>query len=193
MIKGFIFTGKLFNYNEMRKYSDIFVETGNAAGDGIQRALNAGFKQVVGIEASGYWHFQCKDRFDEDLRVNLLLGKSVEVLSKLELNKEPFVFYLDAHVSGELSAGYEDWMQKGEESDYAQDKTIKNELKIILSEYNKHIICIDDVNGIDDGHAEEYADLILSFNPDYKFYFFDENLAGKGGLYYKNKILVAIP
>jgi len=187
------FTGRLFDYKEFRKYSDTFIETGNAAGDGLQRALDAGYKTVWGIEAGKYWWQQCYNRFIGLKNIILLLGKSTEKLSHLPdmVLKSTSIFYLDAHVSGELSFGHEDWIKNGEESEAAQGKTIKAELNIILSNYNKHIICIDDVNGLADGHAEEYMDLILSYNQEYKFQFFDEQLDPKGPRY-KDKILTAI-
>lgn len=187
-------TGKLLDYKEFRKYSDTFIETGCAAGDGVQRALDAGFKDVISIEAEIKYCKQSTTRFKDQRNVAILFGKSVDVLTELIKGKTGCnVFYLDAHVSGDTSAGYEDWIANGEESDYAQDKTIKAELNIILSSYKRHVIIIDDVNGLADGHALEYAGLISSFNPEYKFYFYDENLSGDPAFYYHDKLLVAIP
>lgn len=187
------FTGKLFDYKEFRKYSDTFIETGNAAGDGLQRAIDGGFPTIIGIEASKMYFDICMKRFNNNPDVLQLLGKSTEYLEIAFIAKksEKAVIYLDAHVSGPTSFGFDDWQKNGEESEAAQDKTIKAELNIILSNYNRHIICIDDVNGLTDGHAEEYIDLILSYNPDYKFAFYDEQLDPKGPRY-KDKILTAI-
>lgn len=185
-------TGKLLNYKDFRKYSDTFIETGCAAGDGVQRALDAGFNPVISIEASEEYFKQSQQRFLTSNKVWLYKGKSVDVLTGIAGKSQiPTVFYLDAHVSGESSAGYQDWLEKGSESDYAQDKCIKQELEIILSHYNKHVIIIDDVNGLTDGHSVEYAEIILRANPDYKFQFYDENLSGN--FLYKDKLLVAIP
>lgn len=188
-------TGKLLNYKEFRQYGESFIETGCAAGDGVQRALDAGFKHVFSIEASEYYHHLSKKRFALSASdVLLFLGKSIDRLPDvLQLIEGRAVIFLDAHVSGDTSAGYEDWKEKGEDSDYAQDKTIKAELAIILANNKSHVIIIDDVNGLTDGHAVEYMDLMLKANPDYKFYFYDENLSGDKDFYYKNKILVAIP
>lgn len=191
------FTGKLFDYKEFRKYSDTFIETGNAAGDGLQRAVDAGFKYKLGVEAKKMYFDMCRERFKHLQYIHLFLGESVKqlpyMLQTIEEIAKPFVFYLDAHVSGDTSFGYEDWIKNGEESEAAQDKTIKAELNIILTNYNKHIICIDDVNGLADGHAEEYMQICLNANSDYKFQFWDENLSGDPAFYYKGKILVAIP
>ena len=187
------FTGRLFYYSEFRKYSDTFIETGNAAGDGLQRALDAGFNLVIGVEASQMYFDMCQSRFKGNAKVYINLGKSINLLPQLLISKNPAIIYLDAHVSGETSFGWEDWNTNGEESEASQDKTIKAELEIILKNYNKHVICIDDVNGLTDGHAAQYMDLILRYNPNYKFQFYDENLGGPKETYYKDKILVAIP
>jgi hypothetical protein len=190
-------TGRLLDYREFRKYSDTFIETGNAAGDGLQRAIDSGFKTIVGAEASKMYYDICINRFNTNPDVFIENGKSIDVLEQIikcaANNNLPYVFYLDAHVSGDTSFGYEDWIKNGEESEAAQDRTIKAELNIILKNYNKHVIIIDDVNGLTDGHALEYAELISSFNPDYKFYFYDENLSGDPAFYYHDKLLVAIP
>lgn len=190
--KNMEFTGRLFDYKEMRKYSDTFIETGNAAGDGLQRALDAGFDLVIGIEAQKMYYEMCINKFSNVTKIHVYLGQSTERLAGVLQGRYPTVIYLDAHVSGDTSYGWEDWVRNGDESEAAQDKTIKAELKIILENYNKHIICIDDVNGLDDGHAIEYMDLILSYNQEYKFAFYDEQL-DKNGPRYKDKILVAIP
>ena len=189
------FTGKLFDYKEFRKYSDTFCELGNAAGDGLQRAIIANFKYIIGIEAAEMYYDICLERFKNKDNVVLFLGKSVSQLPYIvEMRKDnPMIVYLDAHVSGPTSFGWDDWIKNGEESEAAQDKTIKAELNIILSHYNRHIICIDDVNGLTDGHAEEYMQICLNANPDYKFQFWDENLSGDPAFYYKDKILVCIP
>jgi hypothetical protein len=189
-------TGRLLDYREFRKYSDTFIETGNAAGDGLQRALDAGFNTVFGIEASEMYYDICiKRNFKGEGKVFPLNGTSISVLPVIfsDFPKKSIVIYLDAHVSGDTSFGWDDWVKNGEESEAAQDKTIKAELNIILKNYNKHVIIIDDVNGLADGHALEYAELISSFNPDYKFYFYDENLSGDPAFYYHDKLLVAIP
>jgi hypothetical protein len=195
------FTGRLFDYKEFRQYSDTFCETGNAAGDGLQRALDAGFKYIMGVEAQEMYYDMCLGRFKNKGNILLFLGKSISELPYiLEMRKNnSMIFYLDAHVSGPTSFGYEDWVKNyedwiknGEESEAAQDKIIKAELNIILSNYNRHIICIDDVNGLSDGHAVEYMDLCLKYNPDYKFRFYDECLSGDKNFYYKDKILTAI-
>lgn len=186
-------TNRLLDYREFIKYGNTFIETGCAYADGVQRAIDAGFKKVISIEASEMYYESSFNRFIHNDNVDIVLGKSIDKLPLIidVVGKEPYVIFLDAHVSGDTSAGYHDWLEKGAESDYAQDKTIKAELEIILSNYNKHVIIIDDVNGLKDGCAVQYCAQMLKANPDYKFYFYDENLSGE--MLYQDKILVAIP
>lgn len=186
------FTGRLFDYKEFRKYSNVFIETGCANGDGVQRALDAGFEKVTSIEAATEWFVKSSRRFNEVYNVDIVLGKSTDMLPKVINNffqTEPIVFYLDAHSSGDTSFGHKECIAG--EPEFQQDSIIKQELNIILSNYNKHIICMDDVNGLADGHAREYMELCLKYNPDYKFKFWDEQLDPKGPRY-KDKILTAI-
>lgn len=191
MTKQIEFTGRLLDYKEFTKYSNTFIETGNAAGDGLQRAIIANFRYVLGIEAKKMYYDMCISKFKNCERVQLFLGTSVDNLNYLlNMFTGPAVIFLDAHVSGETSFGYDDWIKNGEESEAAQDKTIKAELAIILAHSNKHVIIIDDVNGVTDGHAYEYCEILLAANPEYKFYFYDENLSGSQ--LYKDKLLVAI-
>lgn len=187
------FTGRLFDYKEFRKYSDVFIETGCANGDGVQRALDAGFDPIISIEAATEWFVKSTRRFDNTQKVSIVLGKSTDKLKSVidSLFEDPFVFYLDAHSSGDTSFGHKECIAG--EPEFQQDNIIKQELNIILSNYNRHIICIDDVNGLEDGHAVEYMDLCLKYNPEYTFRFYDENLSGDPAYYYKDKILVAIP
>ena len=186
------FTGRLFNYKGFRKYSDIFIETGCAAGDGVQRALDAGFETIKSIEAATEWFIKSTRRFNSVSNVEIILGKSTDKLQAVIddlLFNVPFIFYLDAHSSGDTSFGHKECVSGDPE--FQQDNIIKQELNIILSNYKRHIICIDDVNGLEDGHAVEYMDLCLKYNPDYKFMFYDEQLDAKGPRY-KDKILTAI-
>jgi hypothetical protein len=190
--KNMEFTGRLFDYKEFRKYSDTFIETGVAAGDGIKRALDAGFEMVTGIEASKMYYEMSRERFKNNGSVFMVFGKSENIIGMVTKNPKTMVIYLDAHVSGDTSFGYEEWKRDGENGPTSQDNIIKAELAIILANYNKHVICIDDVNGMDDGHAKEYMEICLKANQDYKFQFYDEQLDKNGPLYW-NKILVVIP
>lgn len=186
-------TGQLLDYKEFLKYSDTFIETGAAAGDGIQRALDAGFKAVLSCEAADKWHQACCKRFAVFLNVNIFKGKSINCINRMMMAIEPpgaFVIFLDAHPTGPESAGHKEW-ESGDRS-WDQDIIIKAELAIILTTRQQHVIIIDDVNGLADGHAMEYCELIEAAHPGgYDFAFYDENLSGT--MLYIDKILVAKP
>lgn len=185
------FTGKLLDYKNYRKYSDMFVETGTAAGDGIQRALDAGFDLIDSCEAANKWFQISLDRFKGSNKVELYKGKSTDFLEDVVSYSDTQVIFLDAHSAGPESFGHQECITGIE--DYQQENIIKTELNIILNKYNKHVIIIDDVNGLTDGHAEEYMEIMSKANLEYKFSFWDENLSGKTDYYYKDKLLVAIP
>lgn len=183
-------TQTLLNYRDFVSPGTIFVETGSAAGDGIQRALDAGFQEIHSIEAAESWYQLCCERFEAYANVTLHHGRSTDVLGKSTFIDpvDRYVFFLDAHPSGPLSAGHDDVMEKGSESEFSQDKIIKAELRIILAKYPNSVIMIDDQAGVDD-YSMGYMSIIQNANPEYQFEFYDENLSG--GLLYKNKILVA--
>lgn len=190
----------LLDYWFLRQYGNILIETGTAAGEGVKRGLDAGFDFVCSIEAATEWYEKCVERFGNQFtnnKVRIVLGKSTdklkEVIDVLDKHNPRFVFYLDAHASGEASASHKELMEFGPDSEYSQDNIIKAELDIILKEKPDSVIVIDDVNGLDDGHAVEYCEKMLAANPNFKFFFFDENLSGKMEYYYYDKLLVALP
>lgn len=183
---------KLLNYAAFRRFGEVFVETGSGHGDGIQRALDAGFSQVISIEAQPENFKICAVRFMDQPRVKLLLGTSQEWLPiVLKECHATMLFYLDAHVSGEKSFGYADWLA-GDVS-ARQDTIIRNELEILLQTDQRPLIIMDDINGHADGLADEYAAIIEQAKPGYTFYFYDENLGEGTEHFYKDKLLVAIP
>ncbi len=184
------FTGKLLNFSDYRKYSPIFIETGTCYGRSVQLAIDAGFEYLKSVEAKEEYYNHCKELFKEKESVELYLGKSIDKLEIMLGNvRQPAVFWLDAHVSGEASAGHQDWLEKGVESDYHQDTAIKKELDIVLKNGKNHIILIDDQNGVNSDNLR-YMDIVLEANPNYRFEFIDEQM---GETFYKEKILVCIP
>jgi hypothetical protein len=91
-----------------QKYlNHIFIETGSHVGDGIQQALDAGFKLVHSIELSEALYERCCNRFVDDDRVVLHLGDSHLLLDDILFwINEPVTFWLDAHCScGETVRG----------------------------------------------------------------------------------------
>jgi len=151
--------------------SPVFIETGSCDGDGIQLALNAGFKTIYSIELSPEHYEYCIERFNGNFNVYLILGDSRVVLSEL-LSKinEPITFWLDAHY-------YEDSVcSLWEELEAISKHPIKT-----------HTLMIDDIRdlvnyglGLNIDILKEKISLI---NPDYKFTFEDG--------YIQNDILIA--
>jgi hypothetical protein len=80
-------------------------------------------------------------------------------------------------------------MENGENSEFHQHFILTREIQAILENSPHHIIIIDDQNGLNPEN-EYYMRMILEVNPNYKFYFYDEQL---GKIFYKNKSLVCIP
>ena len=188
-----LLTHRLLDYKDFSIFSDIFIETGSAAGDGIQRAIDANFRTIISIEASNYWWEICVKRFEQHRNVRVLLGYSTDILNNSFFNSfinQTVIFFLDAHPSGPLSAGHDDLMEKGNSSAFYQDNIISNEIAIIMKKFPRSIILIDDMNGFDKS-TELHMQEILSFDKSYSFTMYDENLSGE--LLYENKILVALP
>jgi hypothetical protein len=182
-------TDKLLNFADFLSHSEIFIETGTCLGRSVDLALVAGYKEVRSVEAKEEYFHICVDKFESKPEVKLFLGKSIDHLQNMLNNNKRCVIWLDAHVSGEASAGYQDYMEKGEGSDYHQHTALKKELEIVLKHSPNHLIIIDDQNGANDDNAV-YIKMISEANPSYKFYWYDEQM---GEIFYKNKILVAIP
>lgn len=84
-----------------------FVESGTHIGEGIQRALNAGFKNIISVELGlNYYNFSV-NRFKSKSNVHIYLGDTEDLLEGLisPIN-EPITFWLDGHNSGyDISLG----------------------------------------------------------------------------------------
>jgi hypothetical protein len=209
MTKTPISTGKVLDFKDFRKYSDTFVESGTAMGGGVERAIGSGFANIRSVEAKDTYYIHCVKKFigldisPEDIckgkvytnikeggAIDLYFGMSQDVMkSMLTTITKPAVIWSDAHVSGPNSAGHEDYMEKGNDSAYAQDNVITAELKIILAHRKDHIILIDDQNGFTD-EVKKYMAMILEANPNYEFFMYDEQ---RGDERYIDKCLVCIP
>lgn len=166
----------------LQKYiSTCFVETGTYLGDGVQRALDAGFKHVISIELSDKYYAHSVDRFKHDARVLILQGDSADVLFDAIKNiKTRITFWLDGHWSG------------GETAYGRYNSPLILELKQISRHSVKdHIIMVDDMrcwvkneDTPDINFTEaDIKDQILSINNKYKFSYENGHIA--------NDILIA--
>lgn len=120
-----------------QKYMNpVFIETGTYKGEGVQHAIDAGFKKIYSIELSPDLYTQCLVKFDND-KVKLLHGDSAEMLPKLlKTINDPIMFWLDGHYSG------------GDTAMGKKNTPLIEELNAIACHVIKiHTILIDDLRG----------------------------------------------
>lgn len=122
---------------KLAKYlNPIFVETGTYKGDGIAKALAAGFEKIYSIEVAREFYDKALKRFQVEIdsgRVEIILGDSLSclsnVISKIDRN---ITFWLDAHT------------QEGNKGD--KPCPLYEELDAIASHKIKtHTLLIDDL------------------------------------------------
>jgi len=78
-----------------------FVETSSCNGDGIQKALDAGFAEIYSIELSPMYAEHCRERFKDQPNVHIVEGDSAVVLwDVIKALDAPITFWLDGHYSG---------------------------------------------------------------------------------------------
>jgi hypothetical protein len=181
----------LFNIKDFTKYSPIYIETGTCFGDSLQRALNSGFVKCKSVEAYDKFYQKCLVRFSGNPLTQLYFGLSNEQLPEMLKDvDQPAVIFLDAHPAGPGTAGHDDLMNNGNQSEYQQNTILTKEIEAILAHRNDHIIIIDDQAGPDE-HNLKFMHRLLAANTNYEFEFFDEQLEGQSVV--KDKILVCIP
>lgn len=130
-------------------YSNILIETGTSAGGGVERGIGAGFTDIRSVELSDCWYDYCVAKFGNDNRVTLYHGKSEDCLAKMIPSDRKCVIFLDAHPAGPHTAGHDDLMLNGDESEFHQDRILSKEVQIILRvSGNRDLIIIDDQVGI---------------------------------------------
>lgn len=143
----------------------VFVESGSYYGDGIQAAIDAGFKTIYSIELDPALYMHCINRFKDNEFVNILFGDSHLILDYL-LNKvnDRVTFWLDGH-----------WAGPGT-SQGKYESPLVQELQAIGRHYLKdHTILIDDLRCWDKSVQGFDTELLiaecLKINPAYKFGF----------------------
>lgn len=198
----------LLDFAHFCKYSTVFLETGTGRLGGTMLAIEAGYHVVKTCEASPEYHHlnlldmrcygfgtypvehhvECKRG---PMLVELHNGKSVDRLpAMLRDVKGRMVCWLDAHVSGERSAGWDDFVAKGKESEFEQDHCLTKEIEILLQHRNDHILLLDDQNGFNPEN-KRYMERLLRANPNYTFTFYDEQRGNSPR--YANKVLACVP
>lgn len=164
--------------NLFQKYlNPVFIETGSLVGDGIQNALDTGFKMIYSIELSKALYDICVNRFKDNDNVHLIFGDSSKELSRLlSMIKEPVTFWLDGHYSGGPTAIGDLDSPLMEELEAISNHPIKN-----------HTLIIDDLrcwtissHGFD---TMSIMKKILTINPAYFFIYANGHI--------ENDILIA--
>ena len=87
---------------DLAKYSNpVFVETGTYKGEGIAKALAAGFEKIYSIEIAQEFYDKALEKFKTEIdsgRVEIVLGDSLsclpDIINKIDKN---ITFWLDAH------------------------------------------------------------------------------------------------
>lgn len=170
--------------------NDIFIETGSYTGDGIQAALNLGFKEIHSIELSEKYYELCKEKFKTYPQVTIHKGDSGVLLETLIKDKdEGITFWLDGHYSSGDTACAEKYCSP-----------IQQELESIRKfSHPNHVILIDDMKDFTKesilfnyqqngkcGYVEKFQleQLLYAIFPTPKLYYFNPACV----CYSKNKI-----
>ncbi len=160
-----------------------FIETGTFGGEGIQLALNAGFKKARSIESDVTSFKHSKERFRNNPNVEIYCGNSsVDLWEMIEDIDEPVTFWLDAHHCPPREDGGKN-CPLIEELEQIKQHPIKT-----------HIILIDDMHCcntilFDFMGREDFIKKLLEINPEYEIRYVDGGNEGE----YKNNIMVAAP
>jgi hypothetical protein len=170
------------NDQTFSKYPNpIFLETGSSTGDGIQAALDAGFKKIISIELSDKYFEISKNRFLDNPCVKIYHGDSYKILPDILKDiDENVTFWLDGHHScGDTALG-DYWAPLIQELVSIKNHHIK-----------RHTILIDDMrcwelpNPVHGFYKDDIFNKLIEINPNYKFKY-------ENG-YQDNDILVAYP
>ncbi len=155
--------------NTFKKYPNpVFVETGCFIGDGMQLALDAGFKMIYSIELDPKNLAICQGRFDGNPHVQLIYGDSCVRLEELIMQiDEPITYWLDAHSNKYLP----DWIGR-------YKSPLLKEIEAIGRRGNKRdIILIDDLRSWDMEYygftTNTLINRISELDENYKFIFED--------------------
>lgn len=163
-----------------KKYlNNIFVETGSFVGDGIQQALDAGFKNIISIELSDKYFEISRNRFINNPNVEIVKGDSFKVLPDILKNiNQPVTFWLDGHHScGDTALG-DHWTPLMQELDVIKEHPIKTH-SILIDDMR----CWEEPNPVHGFFKDDIIKKLSELNIDYK-------LTYENGLQ-ENDILVA--
>lgn len=149
-----------------KKYlSDYFVETGSYIGDGVQFAIEAGFKAIYSIELADKYRDICTNRFKDNDSVTIIKGDSGVMLHDAIKDLDSRItFWLDGHHScGDTGLGCA-WTPLMHELDLIKKHHIKNHIIMI-----DDMVCWEKENPVIGFGIKEIQEKILSINPKYSF------------------------
>ena len=161
-----------------------FVETGTYGGDGLQKALNAGFQEARSIEFDDHLVSGSRNRFANRANIKIYHGDSSKDLwNVIKDIDEPITFWLDAHIFPPRADGGKN-CPLIEELEQIKQHPIKN-----------HIILIDDMHccgtaAFDFMGKEHFIAKLLEINPNYQIRYVD---GGDDGEYKDNVMVASLP
>lgn len=163
----------------------VFVETGTFRGDGVAKALQSGFSNVISFEVKKDLYDQCVRRFANDDRVTIVHGSSASILlDHIKNITVPITFWLDGHYSCGIT-GYDtqNICPLLKELDQIKHHSIKTHTILI----DDRRLMVDSTNDGMDGKfglsESEVVAKLKSINPDYRISYRDG--------YIKDDIIVA--
>lgn len=161
-----------------------FVETGSYGGEGIQKALDAGFSEVHSLDIEPAFIRDCKRRFKNRNNVHLWLRNSgYQLWEVIEPINEPITFWLDGHRGTPDPNG-------------GKNTPLLEELEQIKKHPIKtHTILIDDLHCcntilFDYISREDIVNKVLEINPNYTVTF---EPGGNEGEYPQNVLVAFVP
>ena len=156
----------------------VFVESGSYRGDGIQLAIDAGFKDIYSIDIDETNTKYCMDRFgmrgsnsmgftEGHLIVVATKDSARDLQSIIETESEPITFWLDAHAQ-----------HLEDEPEFPNPYPLLKELEQIgRHPIKRHTIMIDDIlhlthPDITGWTRETIEEALLKINPDYRLSYY---------------------
>jgi cephalosporin hydroxylase len=151
----------------LNKFNSIplYIETGTDNGDSLNKAVIAGYKEIITIDIAECKH--TRDRCRHLTNVKFVQGSSTDVMWDLikDVNTQ-IVFYLDAHLFGDQ---------------VSHQLPLMSEIDIISKHHIKnHVIILDDVRLFETDmglNTQNIINKLKEINPDYKISFADDQVA----------------
>jgi hypothetical protein len=157
-------------YQCFKDYPNVyFVETGSYAGDGIQAALNSGFKNIISLEVNEPNVEECRLRFKDEDGVAVVHGdSSVDLWNTIQHIDVPITFFLDGHWSGIGSPIGIVNMPLLYELNQIRRHHIKTHTIII-----DDVRCWEGVSQVRDFSLDNVVDTLMRINPEYQISYVD--------------------